>query len=108
MGVIKTDGKGGGVIMPETFDMLLTDLSQPVQATGGFSLLGCVQTPGLLKRDVGCPQAPPPVCREDNACGTKMAAVKQKRIAAEDTLLPPASPDAGTCWSASPICALAV
>ena len=43
-----------------------------------------VHTPGLASWAVGCPQAPPPVCRDDDACGMKVPAVKQKRIAAED------------------------
>ena len=58
-----------------------------------------VQTPGLANGVVGCPQAPPPVCRDDEACGMKVPAVKQKRNAAEDVLLPSFPPDAGTRWS---------
>ena len=37
---------------------------------------------------VGCPQASLPFCRYDVACGMKVPAVKQKRIAAEGVLFP--------------------
>ena len=47
-----------------------------------------VQTRGLTNGAVGCSQAPPPVCRDGDACGMKELAVRQKRIAAEDVLLP--------------------
>ena len=67
-----------------------------------------VQTPCLANGAVGCSQAPPPVCRDGNACGMKVPTVKQKRIAAEDVLLPFLSPDVGTRWSVSPTCALSV
>ena len=63
-----------------------------------------VQTPGLANGAVGCSQAPPPVCRDGDACGIKMPAVKQKRIAAEDVLLPSLPPDVGTRWSVSDLC----
>ena len=51
---------------------------------------------------------PPPVCRDGDACGMKVPAVKQRRIAAEDVLLPSLPPDVGTRWSVSPTCALPV
>ena len=61
----------------------------------------CVWTPGPANESVGCSQAPTPVYRDDDACGMKVFAVKQKRIAAEDVLLPSPPPDAGTRWSVS-------
>ena len=36
------------------------------------------QTPGLANRGVGCLQASLPVCKDDDACGMKVSAVKQK------------------------------
>ena len=41
--------------------------------------------------------APPAVCKDGDACGMKVHAVKQKRIAAEDVLLPSVPPDVGMC-----------
>ena len=67
-----------------------------------------VKTPGLANGAVGCSQAPPSVCRDGDACGMKVPAVKQNRIAAEDVLLPSLLPDVGTRWSVAPTCALAV
>ena len=55
---------------------------------------------------VGCPQAPPPVCRDDDAYVMEVPAVKQKRIVADDVLLPYPPPDAGNRWSVSPTWAL--
>ena len=37
-----------------------------------------VSTPGLANGAVGCSQAPPPVCRDGDACGMRVPAVKQK------------------------------
>ena len=37
-----------------------------------------VQTPDLTNGAVGCSQAPPPVCRDGDACGMRVPAVKQK------------------------------
>ena len=67
-----------------------------------------VQTPCLANGAVGCSQAPPPVCRESDACGMRVPAVKQKTIAAEDMLLLSLPPDVGTHWSMSPTCAVPV
>ena len=67
-----------------------------------------VQTPGLANGAVGCSQAPPPVGREGDACGMKVPAVKQKRIAAKDVLHLSLPPDVGTHWSVSPTCAIPV
>ena len=53
--------------------------------------------PGLANGAVECSQAPP-----HDACGMKVPAVKQKRIAAEDMLLPSLPQDVGTRWSVSP------
>ena len=47
-----------------------------------------------------------PSLHDGDACGMKVPAVKQKRIAAEDVLLPSLPPDVGTRWSVSPTCAL--
>ena len=55
-----------------------------------------------MKGAVGCPEAPVPVCRGDEACGIKVPIVKQERIAAEDVPLPSPLSDAGTRWSVSP------
>ena len=60
------------------------------------------QTPSHANGIVGCSQAPLPFCRDDDACGTKVPAVKQKRIAAKDVLLPSLLPDVGIRWSLSP------
>ena len=38
-----------------------------------------VPTPGLANGAIGCSQAPPPVCRNDDACGMRVPAVKQKQ-----------------------------
>ena len=57
-----------------------------------------VQTPDLANGTVGCSQAPPPVCRDGDACGMRVPAVKQKIIATEDVLLPSLPPDVGTHW----------
>ena len=65
-----------------------------------------VQTPSLANGVVECPQAPPPVCRDNDACGMKVPTVKQKRITTEGVLLPSPPPDAGTRWSVSPTCVL--
>ena len=65
-----------------------------------------VQTPGLANGAAGCSQAPPPVCRDGDAYGMRVPAVKQKRIAAEDVLLLSLPPDVGTRWSISPTCAI--
>ena len=51
---------------------------------------------------------PRPVCRNGDACGMKVPAVKQKRIATEDVLLPSLPPDVGTRWSVSPTYAVPV
>ena len=67
-----------------------------------------VRTPGLANGAVGCSQAPPPVCRDGDACGMRVPAVKQKRIAAEHVLLLSLPPDVGTHWSMSPTCAIPV
>ena len=64
--------------------------------------------PGLANGAVGCSQAPPPVCRDGDACGMRVHAVKQKRTAAEDVLLLSLPPDVGTHWSVSPTCAVLV
>ena len=56
----------------------------------------CAQTPGRANGAVGCPRAPLPVCRDGNACGMKVPAVKQKRTAAKDVLLPFPPSDGGT------------
>ena len=66
-----------------------------------------VPTLGLAKA-VGYSQAPPPVCRDGDACGMRLPAVKQKKIAAEDVLLLSLPPDVGTHWSMSPTCAVPV
>ena len=58
-----------------------------------------VQTPDLANGAVGCSQAPPPVCTDGDACGMRVPAVKQNRIAAEDVLLLSLPPDAGTYCS---------
>ena len=57
---------------------------------------------------VGCPQASLPFCRYDVACGMKVPAVKQKRIAAEGVLLPFPPLGAWTHLSVSPPGALPV
>ena len=49
-----------------------------------------------------------PVCRDGDACGMKVLAVKQKKITAEDVLLPSLAPNVGTRWSVSPTCYLPV
>ena len=67
-----------------------------------------VPTPGLANGAVGCSQAPPPVCKDGDACGMRVPAVKQKKIAAEDVLLLTLPPDVGTHWSMSPTCAVPV
>ena len=64
-----------------------------------------VRTPDLTNGAVGCPQAPLPVCRDDDACGMKVPAVKQKKNTAEDVLHASPPPNAGTRWSVSPTCA---
>ena len=63
-----------------------------------------VQTPGLAHGAIGCSQAPPPVCRDGDACEMRVPAVKQKRIAAKGVLLLSLPPDVGTHWSMSPTC----
>ena len=40
-------------------------------------------------------------CRDGDPCGVKVPAVKQKRIAAEDVLLPSFPLDVGTRWIVS-------
>ena len=67
-----------------------------------------VLTPGLTNGAVGCSQAPPPVCRDGDACGMRVPATKQKKIAAEDVLLLSLPPDVGTHWSMSPTCAVPI
>ena len=67
-----------------------------------------VQTPGLANGAVGCSQAPPPVCRDGDACGMEVSAVKHKRIAAKDVLLLSLPLDVETRWSVSPTCAIPV
>ena len=67
-----------------------------------------VPTPGLAHGAAGCSQAPPPVCRDGDACEMRGPPVKQKRIAAEDVLLLSLPPDVGTHWSMSPTCAVPV
>ena len=66
------------------------------------------QTTTLANGTVGCPQVPPFVCRDGDACGMKVPAVKQKRITAEDVLLPSLPSDVETRWSVSSTCALPV
>ena len=66
------------------------------------------QTPALANRVAGHPQAPLPVCRDDDAYGMKVRAVKQNRTVDEDVLLPFPPPDARTRWSVSSTCALPV
>ena len=65
-----------------------------------------VQTPGLADGVIGRSQAPPPVCRDGDACGMKVPAVKQKRIAVEYVLLLSLPPDVGTHRSVSPTSAV--
>ena len=67
-----------------------------------------LQTPGLTNGTVRCPQAPPPVCRGDDACGMKVPVDKQKRITAGNVPLPSPPPDAGARWNVSPTCALLI
>ena len=67
-----------------------------------------VPTPGLTNGAVGYSQAPPPVCRDGDACGMRVPAVKQNKIAAEDVLLLSLPPDVGNHWSMSPTCAVPV
>ena len=54
------------------------------------------QTSGLANGAVECPQAPLPACRDDDLDVMKGPVLKQKRIAAEDVLLPFPPPHAGT------------
>ena len=66
------------------------------------------QTSGLANGAGGCPQASLSVCKDDVACGIKGPAAKQRRITAEDMLLPFPPLDAATRWSVSSTCALPV
>ena len=67
-----------------------------------------VQTPGPANGAVGCRQAPLPVCTDDDACGMRWPAAKQKRTIAGDVLLPSSPPDAEIRWSLNLTCALPV
>ena len=68
-----------------------------------------IQTSGVANGAFECPQAPPPVYKYDDACRMKVPAEKkEKKIAAEDVLLPSLPPDTEIHWSVSPICALPV